>query len=92
MFVRRLFGLKYKKTELRVNFVLQTLLRDGLGNTGSRGLADPLKLGDEVRNCIWRLCYFSVVSYEVHLSFASRSHSPLYGVNNQHDFKGWVEN
>ena len=43
-----------------------------------------IKFGAEVRSCIWRLCYFCVVRY--HLS------SPLYCVNDQHDFKGCGEN
>jgi len=32
----------------------------GLGKAGPGGQLIPLKFGDEVRNCIWRLCQTGV--------------------------------
>jgi len=40
------------------------VIPQGLGMAGSEGggSADPLKFGAEVRNCLWCLHYFCVVS------------------------------
>ena len=61
----------------------------GLGKQG-QGVSwtDPLKIGAEVRNCIWRfvLCLNKRICH-LHVGLF-----PLYCIKNQQYFKGWGKN